>query len=76
MICNIISNPAPGKPNNPINIEVTTFRPMWNPKFAPITFIANISIPPKIEFNINFIIFFRGNINIFPKMNKKIMQAP
>lgn len=72
----MISNPAPGNPKNPINIEVTIFRPMWNPKFAPIIFIINISIPPKIEFSTNFIILFRGNINIFPKMNKKIMQAP
>jgi len=54
---------------------VIILTPIWNPKFAPIPLIRIIKIPPKMEFKINFMILFNGNINILPKINKKIIQA-
>ena len=38
-------------------------------------FIIYMNIPPKIELKISFNIFFSGHINIFPKINKKIIHA-
>lgn len=75
IICKIMSNPAPGRPNNPTKIEVTRFSPIWKLKLAPITLIRKIRNPPKIEFKTNFNIFFNGIIKIFPKINKKTIHA-
>lgn len=66
------SKTAPGTPNNPTIIEVTTFKPIWKEKFAPIKFIKNMSTPPAIEFISNFNINFIGFANNLP--NKKTKQ--
>ena len=39
IIFNIISSIAPGTPNNPTNIEVIIFKPIWKLKLEPIIFI-------------------------------------
>ena len=51
------------------------FNPIWNPKFAPIKLIIYIHTPPSIELNINFNILLSGIINIFPNINKTIIQV-
>ena len=51
------------------------FKPIWNPKLLPTVFIKKMENPPRTEFNTNFNIFFNGIIKIFPKINKKTIQA-
>lgn len=70
----IINNITPGIPKMPVAIAVTILMPIWNPKTPPTKFTTNSNIAPKIEFPINLIINFSGRINIFPIINKKIIQ--
>lgn len=64
-----------GTPNIPTVIAVPIFNPIWKLNIVPIIFITNISIPPIIEFPINFSILFSGRINILPTISKKNIQA-
>lgn len=66
---------APGIPSIPTKMDVIILSPIWKLKNEPIRFIINIVIPPSIEFTTNFNIVFIGTINIFPNINKNIMQA-
>lgn len=56
-------------------MDVNKFNPIWNPKFIPTKFIIYIKNPPSNELKINFIIFFIGQINIFPNININTIQA-
>ena len=70
----IIRSIAPGIPSIPTNIDVKTFKPIWNENIPPTKFITNIIKPPNTEFKINLKILFNGIKNIFPIINKKIMH--
>ena len=61
-------------PNKPTSIEVTTFKPTWNPHIEPIKFIMKIINPPITEFTTNLIIAFNGTENTFPIIHKAIIH--
>jgi len=56
-------------------MEVIKFNPIWKLNIVPTIFIIYIKAPPKIEFIDNLHILFNGNINIFPIIKIKNIQA-